>query len=785
MKKNFTLLMRSILLLITCFAFTSEAQILYTQNTPVAGDVFVKEDLDFGGGAISQAADDFEVPAGQTWTINQIDLPGRYKYATSSGEGGTTSRVGGVNLSIYTNNAGALGELVYSNTLSLPETQLDPNLEVAIPGGIALESGIYWVTIYTSICCFDVTQQWNWKTTATVMHHQALFKSTLPLSEDVINWTPVSEVFSQPPVDMLFTLHGTSIGTAAPLAPDSLVVSVLDSVSTILTWVDNSIDETGFVIERSVDGETFAWLATVDADVTAFTDIDTFDPALRYYYRVAATGTAGNSVYSDVAFADRFEIVYEQSGNGSAYGAISQQWRDITENGTGGPYQNEIVRSADDIVIPANQTWTIKKVLIPSSGLYPEYAAVENATVEIFTEGNPYEIPKPDSTYSISSQPGATIYKTLILIPYAQRFNATLELVLPKPVDLPAGHYWISVYPTTENERYWYWATTYDIHNVVSQENDVRSNPSSTMPWQPVDVADLPVDLMFTLYGAVTGQADSLAAPIAKPALHVTPNHFTANWTAVDGADYYELDVINIKDSTYLSGYESKVVYGTTQLVTGTNPSKRYMYVVRAVNEDTESLNSNSIRVAPNKGLTLRTVCSDSPTEYRRWKIINNNPFAVDVKWRLPNTSQKGMLSAAPGETFFTTQTVSGINYVNINWFDDNGHQLSSLKSSTWKSCEEILARGGNVNDDVEEVEIFMIDTWPNPVTDKFNVMVASPDDSDVHVEIVNVQGQPVINTKVKGNKILEVDGAGYAPGLYIIKASQRNNHVVRKLLKK
>jgi hypothetical protein len=780
------------MLLLTLLALTSRAQILYTQNTPSVADVIVKEDLDFGRGAIARAADDFEVPSGQTWTINQVDLPGRYRYAQSNGDGGITDRVGAVYISIYTNNSGALGELVYSDTILIPQTQLDPNLEVVIPGGINLESGIYWMTIYTGICCYDESQSWYWKTTATVTHHPALFKSTLQMFANVPNWTPVYEVYPQSPVDMLFTLHGTATGIAASAAPDSLMVSAPDSATFILAWADNSSDETGFVIERSTDGASFSAIATVGAGVTTYSDVDNFDLALRYYYRVAATSGTGTSVYSDVAFADRFEIVYEQSGNELLYGAPSQQWRDLTENGQEGPYEHEKVRSADDILVPENQTWTIKKVVCAgafySQSVEIENSGLENATVEIFSDGSPYEITTPDSTLTVSSQPGGTIYKTLIPIPYPQRYDGTVELVLPTPVDLAAGHYWISVYPTTQNDMYWYWGTTYNVHNVVAQENDVRSNPTSTMPWQPTylaEGADYPLDLMFTLYGAVTGEDFMLAAPVAKPALHVTPTSFVANWTVVEGATRYELDVITVNDSTFLPGYESKIVNGTSQLVTGTKPGKHYRYVVRAVNDETESVNSNSIRVAPIKDLTLRTVCSDNPTVYRRWKIINNNPFAVEVMWRLPNTSQHGTLSAAIGETFFTTQTVPGINYARITWQDDNEHQLSSLKSSTWKSCEAILARGGNVNDDVEDEEIFMVESWPNPVENKFSISVASPADDETRVEILNLQGQTVLDTKTIANTVLQADGTTYSPGLYIIKASQGNKQVVHKFLKK
>jgi hypothetical protein len=274
--------------------------------------------------------------------------------------------------------------------------------------------------------------------------------------------------------------------------------------------------------------------------------------------------------------------------------------------------------------------------------------------------------------------------------------------------------------------------------------------------------------------------------PVAKLATFVSPTQFTANWSAVEGADHYVLDVIARKDSTFLTGCNGKIVTDTTLVVTGTNASRSYSYVVRAVNENGTSENSNTIIVARNKGITLRTVCSDNPSIFRRWKIINNNPFAINVKWRVPNTSQIGTLTAMPGETFFFTQTVPGINYALITWLDDNLHQGSSIKSSTWKSCAEVLARDGNVNDDQEEdASPFDIVLFPVPISETFNIMIHTPDDSEVDLEITNLQGQQLFSIKTPGNTSHEIDAQAFAPGLYFLKARQHNDVKVLKVLKK
>jgi len=224
---------------------TSYSQILYTQNTPAHGDVIVKEDFEYGYGAIARAADDFEVPAGQTWTINQIDLPGRY---LSGGMGDYYSAVGAVRIKFLADDSGKPGTEVADQLITLypPTIQYDPNLELVIPGGVTLPAGIYWMVVYTDVWG-EVWQSWYWKSTDSLTRHPAMFRNTDPDFPDVFNWTPVGEVFSHPDVDMLFTLHGTSDGVAAPAAPYGLTVT--NSASTFnLTWRDNSINESGFII---------------------------------------------------------------------------------------------------------------------------------------------------------------------------------------------------------------------------------------------------------------------------------------------------------------------------------------------------------------------------------------------------------------------------------------------------------------------------------------------------------------------------------------------------------
>ncbi len=106
-------------------------------------------------------------------------------------------------------------------------------------------------------------------------------------------------------VDHLYIRSETSPGDP-PAAPSDLNAVAASASQIDLTWSDNSTDEYGFQIERSMDGVDWSQIDTVGADATNYSDPALF-PNTTYYYQVRAYNASGLSGYSNMASATTAE----------------------------------------------------------------------------------------------------------------------------------------------------------------------------------------------------------------------------------------------------------------------------------------------------------------------------------------------------------------------------------------------------------------------------------------------------------------------------------------------
>ncbi len=131
----------------------------------------------------------------------------------------------------------------------------------------------------------------------------------------------------------------TSTYPAIPAAPSNLTATAVSSAAINLAWTDNSTNETGFKIERSiVSGSNYSQIYLTTANVVGYTDAGLSAQSM-YYYRVRATNAGGDSAYSNVSSTITYPLVPLAPSNLAATAvsssAISLAWTDNSANETG------------------------------------------------------------------------------------------------------------------------------------------------------------------------------------------------------------------------------------------------------------------------------------------------------------------------------------------------------------------------------------------------------------------------------------------------------------------
>ncbi|HWR66422.1 MAG TPA: multicopper oxidase domain-containing protein [Bellilinea sp.] len=136
-----------------------------------------------------------------------------------------------------------------------------------------------------------------------------------------------------------------AVGTA-PLAPTDLTVALQAGPQVRLAWRDNAINETGFVIERSIDGINFSFLALAPArnntGNATYTDTTIALQTLpaTYTYRVAAVNPVGSSAYTVPAAIFVTQVVVPAAPTSMTAvlqtgPQVALTWKDNADNETG------------------------------------------------------------------------------------------------------------------------------------------------------------------------------------------------------------------------------------------------------------------------------------------------------------------------------------------------------------------------------------------------------------------------------------------------------------------
>jgi hypothetical protein len=163
----------------------------------------------------------------------------------------------------------------------------------------SVDNGATWSSINSTgikLGHFE-TGSYFWKVPATPSSKVLIRASNMPIFGDTIYYNN-SEVFSI--IGVINVLKPPGVITFPPAAPSNLTATMDLPASVVLTWTDNSSNETSFIIYRTTRNSSYEEIGTTAADINTFTDT-TAKSGIGYYYKVKARNSAGTSDFSNEA----------------------------------------------------------------------------------------------------------------------------------------------------------------------------------------------------------------------------------------------------------------------------------------------------------------------------------------------------------------------------------------------------------------------------------------------------------------------------------------------------
>jgi hypothetical protein len=173
----------------------------------------------------THTADDFVVPAGQTWTITSVDVMG-----TGSGANPPDS----FNLTFYNNGAGNLPGSVSATQALRPWTNIaaNPNdYAITLSPSVVLGAGTYWVAVQANMSTVNPPTFWGWQYRSVQSNNGAAWQNPgNAWGTGCTTWTRRTSCFGTPP-DHVFRLNGAGptaaglLSVAAARAPAGIGIS--------------------------------------------------------------------------------------------------------------------------------------------------------------------------------------------------------------------------------------------------------------------------------------------------------------------------------------------------------------------------------------------------------------------------------------------------------------------------------------------------------------------------------------------------------------------------------
>lgn len=265
-------------------------QVLFGQTNQEKNNQLVSMELTDFDSRVVQLADDFEVRAGETWNITGLNI-----YGLLNPE--KTGSINSFRLELYNDANGEPDGFIpfYSATIPIPFTR-DQEFVKIVDDLPELSSGNYWLSVLAIGSFLD--DEWSWSLREADGNEVFRILDRDNVADLPAIWISADDLpGSFPNSDLVFEIEGSLV--VATAAPGDLNANLVDG-SVNLSWLDNSNNETGFEIQRSLsaDGGGFEPIDTVAQNQATYVDTDSNETNEVYFYRVRALAQI-NSAFSN------------------------------------------------------------------------------------------------------------------------------------------------------------------------------------------------------------------------------------------------------------------------------------------------------------------------------------------------------------------------------------------------------------------------------------------------------------------------------------------------------
>jgi hypothetical protein len=192
-----------------------------TEQTPNIPSQDAETALDFFD---SQAADDFIVPAGQTWQVTEVDVLGEYD---------STGPAASFHVFFYENGAGDLPGILVASRLQNPYTGSN-DFVITLTEPVTLPEGHYWVSVQARQ---DITQAgfWLWHNRTIQANSGAAWQNPgNGFGTGCVVWIRrvTCAVLQQTAPDQVFRLIGTSAAVTPTPTPTATATATPTATTT-------------------------------------------------------------------------------------------------------------------------------------------------------------------------------------------------------------------------------------------------------------------------------------------------------------------------------------------------------------------------------------------------------------------------------------------------------------------------------------------------------------------------------------------------------------------------